>query len=200
MNEEPILNNPSHDNPFSRKEPNIRDLSLQELTVKTNDLFNLIKSTNDCKNEKFLQFSIVLQELIRKINLLLQPRPNLERNTNNTREILKKIDEIIEEKKLNDVDLDVDQFHGFKIFENNELLTNFDDPNFILATKFLEYKPVLDLCNNNNSTKCLEKIEEYKNIIKEMKRKNITIQIAGKTKHKQKIKNKKYKKKLKHRK
>jgi hypothetical protein len=98
MDEEPILNIPSQDNPFSRKEPNIRDLTLQELTVKTDDLFNLIKSTNDCKNENFLKFSVVLQELIRKINLFLQPRPNLERNTNNSREILQKIDEIIEEK------------------------------------------------------------------------------------------------------
>ena len=195
------INQPSSENPFRRQNTelntqnsNLSQLSIEELKSQLLILLNLPnQDENTNKNLFFLT-----KELNKKLSLLINIQNNLTNNNNNNnssnlQQQMQKIDKIINEKKLNDVET---SYSGLKIFKNNNQILDINDPDVYIATNYASLNALLQSFPENDDSPSIIKIKEnIEKLKEEMEEKNITIQ-GGKTrKQKNKLKRKKYKSK-----
>lgn len=193
------INLPSRTNPYrrqntelNRQNNNLTQLSVQELKSQLLILLNLPnqdKNTN--KNLFFLT-----KELNKKLSLLINIQNNLtnhnDDNSSKLNQQMEKIDKIINEKNLNDVET---SYSGLKIFKNNDQILDINDPDVYIATNYASLKALLKSFPPNDNSLTIIKIKEnIEKLKEEMEQKNITIE-GGKTrKQNNKLKCKKSKK------
>jgi hypothetical protein len=196
------INRPSSENPFrrqntelNRQNNNLTQLSVQELKSQLLILLNLPNQDENTNKKLFF----LTKELNKKLSLLINIQNNLTNhndndndNSTNLNQQMEKIDKIINEKKLNDVET---SYSGLKIFKNNDQILDINDPDVYIATNYASLKALLRSFPPNDNSASIIKIKENIEKLKEkMEQKNITIE-GGKTrKQNNKLKCKKSKK------